>query len=223
MDLQAGFHQIPLDNNSRPYTAFSTDNGFYQWCVLPFGLNVAPSSFTRMMTIAFSGLSPEKAFIYMDDIIVIGFSEEHHIKNLRGVFKIWQKYNLKINPEKCDFFRTEVQFLGHKCTSEGITPDPTKINVVLKYATPTDGKETKRFVAFANYYRRFIPNFAAIAKPLNEMTKKRVKFIWSQQCQKSFDELKNSLIHPPILTYHDCTKRFRVTVDASNSIFVTRT
>lgn len=217
MDLQAGFHQIPLDKNSRPYTAFSTDNGFYQWTVLPFGLNIAPSSFTRMMTIAFAGLSPDKAFIYMDDIIVIGISENHHIRNIRSVFETCRKFNLKLNPQKCDFFRTEVQFLGHKCTNIGITPDPTKINVVQRYPVPKNGNETKRFVAFANYYRRFIPNFAEIAKPLNNLSKKRTQFIWNDRCQKSFNKLRNSLTNPPILTYPNFEKRFRVTVDASMS------
>lgn len=130
LDLQAGYHQIPLDNQSRPMTAFSTERGFFQWNVLPFGLNIAPASFTRMMTIAFSGLSPEQAFIYMDDLIVIGFSEQQHLKNLKCVFETCRKYNLKLNPMKCDFFRSEVQFLGHKCTSNGILPDPSKLNVV---------------------------------------------------------------------------------------------
>lgn len=103
MDLQSGYHQIPLDPKSRPATSFSTDTGFYQWKVLPFGINVAPSSFTRMMTIAFSGLSPEQAFIYMDDIIVIGFTESQHVNNLRKVFETCRKYNLRLNPDKCNF------------------------------------------------------------------------------------------------------------------------
>lgn len=126
MDLHSGYHQIPLENKSKHLTAFSTDNGFYQFKVLPFGINIAPASFTRMMTIAFSGLSPEQAFIYMDDLIVIGFSEAHHIKNLRAVFEVCRRFNLKLNPEKCNFFRKEVYFLGHKCTENGIRDQKTK-------------------------------------------------------------------------------------------------
>lgn len=215
MDLQAGYHQIPLDVKSRPLTAFCTDRGFYQWKVLPFGLNIAPASFTRMMTIAFSGLSPEQSFIYMDDLIVIGYSENHHINNLRQVFETCRKYNLKLNPEKCNFFRNEVQFLGHKCTQDGLKPDETKINVVEKYVRPKDKKETKRFTAFANYYRRFIPNFAAIAKPLNNLTGKMTPFVWTEECERSFEKLKHSLTHTPTLAYPDFTKKFRITVDAS--------
>lgn len=147
-DLQSGYHQIPLHRDSRPLTAYATEKGFRQWKAVPFGLNVAPASFTRMMTIAFSGLSPEQAFIYMDDPIVIGLSEKQHINNL-----------------------TEVQFLGHTCTSNDILSDPSKLSAVEKYLRSTDKKESKRFVTFANYYRRFIMDFSGIARLLNEMPK----------------------------------------------------
>lgn len=153
------------------------------------------------MTLAFSGLSPEQAFIYMDDIIIVGYSEENHLKNLKAVFETCKKFNLKINPNKCAFFWHEVNFLGHKCTDKGILPDPVKLNVVEKYPTLKTGEEAKRFVAFANYYRRFIPHFSEIAKPLNELTRKRVRFEWSEKCQKSFDKLKYALTHPPILFF----------------------
>lgn len=216
MDLHSGFHQIPLEKNSRPATAFSTDSGFYQWKVLPFGLSIAPSSFSRMMSLAFAGLKPEQAFIYMDDLIVIGFSEKNHIQNLESVFKICEKYNLKLNPEKCDFFKPEVTFLGHTCTDRGLLPDKRKIEAVERYPIPHDKEATKRFVAFANYYRRFIPNFAAITQPLNKLTRKRVEFNWTSECENSFNTLKKILLSPQILQFPDFTKPFTVTVDASN-------
>lgn len=215
MDLQSGFHQIPLEEKSRPATAFSTDRGFYQWKVLPFGLSIAPSSFSRMMTLAFAGLKPEQAFIYMDDIIVIGFSERHHLKNLQAVFEICEKYNLRLNPDKCDFFRHEVSFLGHKCTSEGLLPDPAKLNAVKNSPRPNDKSEVKRFVAFANYYRRFVANFSEIVRPLTKLTGKRVPFCWTEEQGRSFNLLKDKLITPPILSYPDFSREFTVTVDAS--------
>lgn len=215
LDLQSGFHQIPLENDSRACTAFSTDNGFYQWKVLPFGLSIAPSSFSRMMTIAFSGLKTEQAFIYMDDIIVIGTSESNHINNLRDVFGICKKYNLKLNPNKCEFMRYEVSFLGHRCTANGLLPDPNKLIAVKNYPKPKDKNEVKRFVAFANYYRRFIANFATLTKPLTELTGKRIEFNWTTKCDEAFESLKQKLIQPPILRYPDFSKPFTVTVDAS--------
>lgn len=216
LDLYSGFHQIPIEKESRPITAFSTNNGAFQWKVLPFGLNVAPNSFMRMMNIAFSGLQPHQAFIYMDDIIVIGCSKNHHIKNLVSVFETCRKYNLKLNPLKCKFFKNEVNFLGHRCTANGILPDNSKIEAVRQYETPTDKDSTKRFVAFANYYRKFIRNFAELANPLNNLTRKNTEFIWTENCETSFQKIKDQLISPPILQYPDFSKQFVVTVDASN-------
>lgn len=216
MDLFSGFHQVPLNENSRDYTTFSTENGSYRWKVLPFGLNISPNSFSRMMNIAFSGLPPEKAFLYIDDIIVIGRSENEHIANLESVFKILRERNLKLNPEKCKFFQEQVTFLGHKCTSKGILPDETKLKSINNYPKPHDKDSVKRFVAFANYYRKFIPSFAEIAKPLSDLTRKREEFRWTEVHQKAFEKLKNSLISPKILQYPDFEKQFIIKVDASS-------
>lgn len=100
IDLFQGFHQIPLDPESRDITSFSTDKGSYRWKMLPFGLSVCPNSFSRMMAIAFTGIPPDQAFLYLDDIIVVGRSEQHHLDNLRSVFQIMRKFNLKIHPHK---------------------------------------------------------------------------------------------------------------------------
>lgn len=215
IDLVSGFHQIPISKESRDITSFSVPSGSYRWKVLPFGLNVSPNSFSRMMSIAFSGLIPLLCFLYMDDIIVIGRSMRHHLKNLEKIFQTCRAYNLKINPEKCQFFRHEVTYIGHKCTNRGIMPDTTKLSAVKDYPVPKSKDSAKRFVAFANYYRRFIQNFATLAKPINHLTKKTSEFIWTDECQQSFDKLKSSLSSPPILGYPDFTRQFVVTVDAS--------
>lgn len=216
MDLQAGYHQIPLHQNSRKYTAFSTDNGMYQWTVLPFGLSVAPSSFSRMMALAFSKLSPEHCFSYMDDLIVIGFSEKDHINKLKRVFETCRKHNLKLNPEKCQFFKSSVGFLGHICTEDGLKPDPRKIAAVEKYPRPNDKDSVRRFVAFANYYRKFVRDFAKIARPLTQLTRKNVDFIWSHECEEAFQTLRKCLLTTPILKYPNFEKPFKIIVDASD-------
>ena len=215
LDLFQGFHQIPLDEESRDLTSFSTDTGSFRWKVLPFGLNIAPNSFARMMSIAFSGLTPTHCFLYMDDLIVTGTSERHHLDNLKSVFKALKKYNLKLNPYKCKFFRPEVTYLGHRCTQNGVLPDNSKIDTMINYPIPTDKDSVKRFVAFANYYRKFIKNFASIAAPLNKLTRKNSKFEWTNECTNSFNFLKNNLISPPILQYPDFSQKFIITVDAS--------
>lgn len=215
LDLFQGFHQVPLDPDSRDLTSFSTSKGSYRWKVLPFGLNVSPNSFARMMSIAFAGIPADRAFLYLDDIIVIGRSDKHHLQNLRRVFETLREKNLKIHPYKCRFFEPQVTFLGHLCTPNGILPDPRKIEAVKKYPTPTNKEESHRFVSFANYYRKFIKNFSLIAKPLNNLNKKSSEFVWSEDCEKSFLTLKEKLMNPPILAYPDFTKSFIVTVDAS--------
>lgn len=215
IDLYNGFHQVPLAEESRDITAFSADHGSYQWKVLPFGLSVSPNSFTRMMTLAFSGLPSDQAFIYMDDIIVIGKSIKNHVEHLTNTFQVCRQRNLKLNPGKSQFFRTEVLFLGHLCTNKGIFPDPSKYDQITNYPQPTDAEAVRRFTALANFYRKFVPNFALITIPLNALTKKKAIFNWSHECQTAFDQLKIILTSPQVLVYPDYNAEFEITVDAS--------
>lgn len=215
LDLFSGFHQIPLERESRDITSFSTHKASYRWKVLPFGLNVSPNSFSRMMALAFTGATHLQHFLYMDDIIITGCSKAHHLKNITSIFDICRKFNLKLNPEKCKFFKSEVTYLGHRCTDKGIFPDSSKLDAVSKYPVPTSKEETKKFIAFANYYRKFIPQFAQISKNLNQLTKKTSVFCWTADHQKSFDEIKSKLIKPPVLVYPDFNKEFVLLVDAS--------
>lgn len=106
-------------------------------------------------------------------------------------------------------------YFGHRCTDMGILPDNSKLHAVMQYPKPVDGDGTMRFVAFANYYRRFIKNFAELTQPLNKLTRKNTKFEWTKECENAFITLKNNLIKPPILAYPNFTQPFRITVDAS--------
>lgn len=216
IDLAQGFHQIPLTNESKNLTTFSTTKGSFRWNVLPFGLKVCPSAFARMINAAFAHVSPQICFIYLDDIIIIGRTAEEHIGNIEKVFQICRQLNLKINPKKCVFFKNKLTYLGHQITDTGVLPDDSKYDSIRNYPQPNSKEEVKRFVAFANYYRRFIKNFAALAKSLNNLTRKNSEFIWSNECDKSFKYIKSSLMTPPILKYPDFTQRFKLTVDASN-------
>ena len=216
LDLQSGFHQIEVEKNSRKFTSFSTHKGHFQFKRLPFGLNISPNCFQRMMSIALSGLPPETAFLYIDDIIVLGYSETHHLENLEKVFEKLKERNLKLNPSKCNFFRTEVTFLGHKVTAKGILPDDSMIGAVKDMPVPIDAAGVKRFVAFANFYRRFVPNFSVIAAPLHAFSKKHSVFEWTDKCQQAFDKLRTALSSPPILNFPDFDKEFVLVSDASD-------
>ena len=168
-----------------------------------------------MMTIALSGLPRKCAFLYIDDIIIIGCSIKHHLMNLGKVFEKLREFNLKLNPSKCMFFRSDVTFLGYHISREGIQPDKSKFSAILNYPEPQNADEVKRFTAFCNYYRRFIPYFAELTAPLNALLRKGVKFEWNEKCKKSFDCLKRKLLSPTILKFPNFHEKFILSTDAS--------
>lgn len=217
LDLSQSYYQVTLNSESRKLTAFTTNTGQYQMKRMPMGLKTSPSSFSRLMTIAMSGLTYEKCFIYLDDLVVFGRNLEIHNKNLINIFDRLRKVNLKLNPNKCNFLKTELLYLGHTVTSEGIMPDKSKIKVIESYPKPANTDDVKRFVAFCNYYRKFIKNFAEIASPLNNLCRKDVPFVWSDNCENAFVYLKNALISPSILQYPDFSEdnEFVLQTDAS--------
>jgi len=217
LDLSQGYYQIELDKNCREFTSFITSTGQYQLTRLPMGLKISPSVFSRAMTIAMSGLNYESCFVYLDDLIVFGKNLKNHNKNLVDVLERIRKVNLKLNPTKCEFLKKEILYLGHVISAEGVAPDPEKIKAIKNYPQPTDANATKRFVAFANYYRSFIPNFAHIAAPLNQLSRKNVPFKWTSECEEAFQSLKMKLQNPPILEYPNFSDNniFNLKTDAS--------
>lgn len=215
LDLHQGYYNVKLNPDSRKYTAFCS--GQYQMTRMPMGLKTSPSSFSRMMTMAMTGLTYEKCLIYQDDLVCFSRDMESHIKNLQDIFKRLRKVNLKLNPQKCCFLQKELLYLGHVVSSDGVIPDPNKISVVKNYPVPTKTDEVKRFVAFVNYYRKFVPNFATKAYPLNYLCRKNVTFKWDDECQTSFEALKNAIISHPVLQYPDFSEsnQFILQTDAS--------
>jgi Reverse transcriptase (RNA-dependent DNA polymerase)/RNase H-like domain found in reverse transcriptase/Integrase zinc binding domain/Retroviral aspartyl protease len=216
LDLKSGFYQIELEKSSRGPTAFSTDTGHYEFKRLPMGLKISPNSFQRMMAIAMAGLPPETSFLYIDDLVVTGCSEEHHLKNLKLVFSKLRERNLKLNPSKCLFMQTSVTYLGHLISGDGIQPDPTKFESIKNYPKPVNADEVRRFVAFCNYYRRFVEDFAKIANPLNRLLRKNINFNWTSECQLAFEKLKAELMSPKILQYPNFDREFVLLTDASD-------
>jgi hypothetical protein len=128
LDLASGFHQIEMDPNSIPKTAFNVENGHYEFVRMPFGLKNAPATFQRVMDTVLKKLQEKNCFVYMDDIIVFSTSLQEHISNSKLIFKKLREYRLKVQLDKCEFLRKEVEFLGHIVTPEGIKPNPKKIS-----------------------------------------------------------------------------------------------
>ena len=217
LDLPSGYHQVQLNKNDRHKTAFSTNKGHYEFVRMPFGLKNAPATFQRLMNIVLSGLDGIECFVYLDDIVVFGSTLSEHNARLTNVFDRFRNYNLKLGPLKCNFLSTDVIYLGHRITTDGIYPDPEKTKVIRNFPTPKTVKNVRSFLGLCGYYRRFIKNFALHAKPLNDLLKKDTRFNWTPFCQESFEFFRNKLINPPILQYPDFSREFILTTDASKS------
>jgi len=217
LDLRAAYMQVPLEEAAREKTAFTTPFGLFQYKRLPFGLCSAPSTFARLMENVLRGLQPHVCMAYLDDNIV--HSDDaiaNHLANLEAVFQRYREANLKLNPEKCMFLVTEVEFLGHVISGTGVRTDPKKVSAAAEWPTPRTVRQVQQFLGFANYYRRFIQDFAKKAKPLTSLTRKNTRFKWTEECDNAFRELKQHLVSAPILAYPDFSKPFIVDTDASD-------
>jgi hypothetical protein len=214
-DLASGFHQVPLRDEDRAKTAFSTQDGHFEFCTMPMGVTGAPSTFARMMSNIMSGLIGTKTLVYLDDIVVYGASLQEHNERLIEVFDRLGLHSLRLQPDKCEFLRKEVCYLGHKITPDGVKPDEKKVEAVMKFPVPTTTKQLKAFLGLAGYYRRFVPNFSPIAKPLHKLTGKNVPYVWGKEQDQAFQKLKHILCNEPLLQYPDFGKQFIVTCDAS--------
>lgn len=216
LDLMAGYWQCQLDESSKEKTAFITHRGLYEFEVLPFGVVNGPSHFQRVMECILRGLTYETCLIYLDDVILFSRSFEEHLERLEEVFQRFRGANLKLKPSKCHFACSKVNYLGHVVSAEGVQPDPEKISAVKEFPVPRTVKHVRSFLGLCNYYRKFVFNFAKIAAPLNNLTRKNTVFHWDDNCQQAFDTLKTALTEAPILAYPDFTIPFDLYVDASD-------
>ncbi|KAL4153144.1 hypothetical protein QTP88_000977 [Uroleucon formosanum] len=216
LDLAQGFHQISLDKESRVKTAFSSDIGHWQYTKLPMGLKNSPPTFQRLMNNVLCNLIGLKCLVYLDDIIVFSTDLSEHDKRIREVFSRLRTHNLKLQPIKCEFLRKKVIYLGHKLTEKGVQPNERKIKSVKTFPIPTTVKEIKSFLGLTGYYRNFVPDYGKIAKPITNLLRKGIEFIWTSECQEAFEKLKIILCNEPLLQYPDFEKPFIITCDASN-------
>lgn len=215
-DLASGFHQIPMDPISKKKTAFSTPQGHYEFARMPFGLKNAPATFQRMMDQALRGLIGKICFVYLDDIVVYGETLKAHNENLEILLERLSSLGLKLQPDKCEYIKPELQYLGHIITQDGVKPNPDKLKAVREFPRPKGPKQIKQFLGLAGYYRRFIKKFSEKAKPLTLLLKKDVSFAFGHEQERAFSVLKDELCSQPLLQYPDFAKELILTTDASN-------
>ena len=198
-DMRSGYYDMVLSEESRPKSAFVSSYGKWEFKRCLFGFAQAPAYFQRLVNEVLSGLT--FAFGYLDDILVFSPNMETHLEHLRILFERLQNTDLKLKEVKCNFLKKHIQYLGHIVSGEGRTPLPEKLDSIQNMLPPKPQKEVKQFLGLIGYYRKFVPRFSDLARPLNALTRKNVKFEWTQVCQESFNLLKASLVTEPILTY----------------------
>lgn len=217
LDLTSGFYQMKLDENDIHKTGIVVQNmGSFQYKRLPFGLKNASASFQRLMSLVLAGLSPLSIGVYIDDIIIASETFEDHLARLEIVFDRLNQHNLRLKPKKCFLAQNEISFLGHRIKDGKILPDPKNIEAVLNFKVPNTKKQVRAFLGLTGFYRKFIQNFAKIAFPLTKLTKKDIKFNWSQEADEAYRSLKQSLISGPCLQLPRFDKPFAIATDASS-------
>ncbi|WVZ58037.1 hypothetical protein U9M48_008349 [Paspalum notatum var. saurae] len=209
IDLKSGYHQIKIQEEDIPKTAFSTRYGLYEYLVMSFGLTNAPAFFMYMMNSLFMNELDKFIVVFIDDILVYSRNKKEHEEHLRIVLSRLREHKLYAKFSKCAFWLKEVAFLGHILSEKGVAVDPSKVEDIVT--------EIWSFFGLAGYYRRFIKDFSKIAKPMTALTQKNAKFVWSPKCEEAFQTLKKLLTSAPVLAQLDITKPFDVYCDASGS------
>ena len=223
LDLKSGYWQVEMEEECKSYTAFTVGPlGFYECDRMPFGLTNAPATFQRLMESCLGDLHLNWCIIYLDDIIVFSKTPEGHVSRLRGVFTKLAAAGLKLKPSKCDFFKKKITYLGHQVSDKGIEMDQRKIEAIINWPTPQTVTEVRAFLGFANQFRKFIPKYAHVVDPLNELIsgenskKKKKKVEWNLNSEQAFVKIKELCTTTPILAYANYEKEFKLHTDASD-------
>ena len=216
IDMRSGYFHLGLSNDAKPKTAFvpgGPHGAKYEFNRCPFGLSQAPAYFQRLIHEVLKGIT--FAFGYLDDILIFSPDNKTHLEHLEVVFQRLREADLKLKASKCNFFKKHIQYLGHLVSGEGIEPLPEKLEAVRKMPPPTTPKEVRQFLGLVGYYRKFVPKFADIARPLTNLTKLDIPYEWTTRCQEAFEFLKEMLLKEPILKYPDPSKPYTLFTDAS--------
>ena len=210
IDLNQGYHQIPLHPDSRALSTFSTHVGLFQYKRLNFGLSCAAEIFQKKVGDAIRGIPCVKNI--SDDIYVGGADKNTHDRHLRQVFLLLQESGLTINLPKCQFRVPTMLFFGHVFFEKGMSPDPKKVQALQNVVPPTNVSEVRSLFSSAAFCSRFIKNFALITRPLRQLTCNGVKWQWTEEEQSSFECLKAALSSKPTLGYFDPKKSLSMVV-----------
>ncbi|KAK1427869.1 hypothetical protein QVD17_16567 [Tagetes erecta] len=216
IDLRSGYHQLRIQEEDIPKTAFRTRYGQYEFFVMPFGLTNAPAVFMDLMNRVCKPYLDKFVIVFIDDILIYSRTKEDHERHLALILELLKNEKLYAKFSKCEFWIREVHFLGHVINEKGIHVDPSKVEAIKNWEAPRTPTEIRQFLGLAGYYRRFIKNFSKIAQPLTALTKKDADYIWGDEQRSAFQMLKHRLCSAPILSLPEGTENFVVYCDASH-------
>jgi hypothetical protein len=217
IDLRSGYHQLRIQPSDVSKTTFITKYGLYEFMVMSFGLMNAPAYFMFLMNSVFMDYLDKFVVVFIDAILIYSQNEQEHEENLRKVLQRLRDCQLYAKLSKCEFWISEVLFMGHIINQDGLVVDPNKVAAILDWKALKDVRGIKSFIGMAGYYRRFIEGFSKIARPMIALLAKKVEFKWTPACQESFEMLKQKLTTAPVLVLPDVHKPFSVYCDASYS------
>ena len=225
LDGTGAFHVVPLSKEAKPKTAFSTPSGHYQFKRLPFGLSNGPATYCRLVQLVLQGLPRSRVVPYLDDIICHSQTPQEHLQVLEQVFQAYSKAGLRLQPHKCHFFQERINYLGHMVSQKGVEPSASHVSIIKDWPLPLNRTQVRAFLGKIGYYRRFIRDFAALARPLMDQLSlengkdDKEPFTPTPEYQKSFVQLKEALLTAPILAYpvFDSPEPFILDTDWSQS------
>lgn len=216
LDMKHAFWQIPLEQKSRPYTAFTVPNRpLYQYKVMPFGLCNAAQTLCRLMDQVIPAHLRTRVFVYLDDLLVLSDDVDSHMKLLEEIASYLRQANLTINIAKSKFCMLEIKYLEFIIGYGQLKADPQKVSAIKEFPPPTSVRQLRRFLGLSGWYRRFVENYATITCPLTDLLKKNKTFDWNQDAERVFNLLKSKLTSAPLLMTPDFSKPFVLLCDAS--------
>lgn len=214
LDFSRGYNQIVLDDESRKLVALSTHRGVFALNRLPFGISPAGHIFQREVEQVLLGIPNVINFI--DDILVTGKNEKDHIQTLELVFDRLEKAGFKLEKQKCEFFKSEIKYLGFIISANGLNKNPDGLKAVLNAPVPINVNEVRSFCGFANYYGKFVQNMATTLHPIYQLLRKDIKFVWDDACKSAFDKIKSDITSDVVLCHFNPERLLVLTCDASN-------
>jgi hypothetical protein len=201
LDLRGYYNLIRIKEGDEWKTAFRTRYGLFQYLVMPFGLTNAPATGQQFINDILREYLDVFVVVYLDDILIYSQKEEDHVEHVTKVLQNLQEADLFVNRQKCDFHTTSITYLGFIVTPEGISKDPQKVQAISDWEPPKNVHDVQVFLGFANFFRRFIYNYAIKCRPMYDLLKKDVPFNWTDDHQQIFENLKDAFSTAPILSH----------------------